>query len=294
MSTGTRKSLSTSELDVSYTEHGPEDGRPVVLVHGWPDSSATWDRVVPSVVAAGGRVFCPDIRAHGATRFKDDAIPRSGQIAAYGRDLGEFIDALGLNDVLLVGHDWGARATYVVGQLFASRVRQIITLSSAPAVKDLPTDNPYRFGPMYWYEYFLATKVGRAAFEQDRAELCRFLWGSWSPGWNFSDEEYASAAKAIENPDWVEVTIHNYLHRWGELEGAPQFEELETRLAEFPPIQVPTLLLHGANDPCVGLSVGLDHRFEQEFERIVLPGVGHFIQREAPEAVVDAILRFLR
>ena len=145
----------------------------------------------------------------------------------------------------------------------------------------------------YWYQWFFATERGRGALEADRRALCRLLWATWSPRWRFRDEEFEATAASWDNPDWVAVTLHSYRHRWGNAPGDPRYAGLETQLSPLPPIRVPTTVLHGEEDGATLPETTADKEkfFANGYERHVLPGVGHFIQREAPRVVVDAILR---
>jgi pimeloyl-ACP methyl ester carboxylesterase len=104
----------TNELEIGFEVSGPIDGAPVVAVHGWPDSSRTWDAALPHLHECGCRVYRPYLRGFGPTRFRGDDAPRSGQIAALRRDLREFVDALKLDHFVLAGHDWEARAAYAM------------------------------------------------------------------------------------------------------------------------------------------------------------------------------------
>lgn len=285
--------MRTSRLEVGYHDHGPGGGPTVVLVHGWPDDPSCWDRIVPSLTGAGLRCVVPYLRGVGPTRFLSGDTPRSGQIGALGSDLAELLDALDLRDAVVAGHDWGARAGYVVAALFPRRMRALVAMSSGYATTSAPL--PYSLAHAYWYEWFVATARGRRAMRDDRRELVRYLWSSWSPGWRYSQEEFDRSAETLEHPDWAEISIHAYLHRWNEAAGDPAYQDIEDRLAGNPPIAVPTLVLHGEDDAdnAVSTTAGKEHLFTGWYERTVLPGVGHFVPREAPDAVVSAIHRAL-
>ncbi|MFC6933395.1 alpha/beta fold hydrolase [Actinomadura yumaensis] len=205
----------TAELDVGYVVTGPEGGRGLVAVHGWPDDVHCWDGVLPFWHEAGYRVYRPFLRGFGPTRFRSADTMRSGQIGALGHDLAAFLEALDLDRVLLVGHDWGARAGYVVGALFPERVAALVALSAGYATNrpDAPLSWPLVHA--YWYEWFVATERGRRAMRDDRRSFSRHLWETWAPGWTFGDQEFEQAAAAWDNDDWPPVTVHAYLHRWG-------------------------------------------------------------------------------
>ncbi|MFC6880203.1 alpha/beta fold hydrolase [Actinomadura yumaensis] len=283
----------TAELDVGYVVTGPEGGRGLVAVHGWPDDVHCWDGVLPFWHEAGYRVYRPFLRGFGPTRFRSADTMRSGQIGALGHDLAAFLEALDLDRVLLVGHDWGARAGYVVGALFPERVAALVALSAGYATNrpDAPLSWPLVHA--YWYEWFVATERGRRAMRDDRRSFSRHLWETWAPGWTFGDQEFEQAAAAWDNDDWPPVTVHAYLHRWGEAAGDPAYDHIEQRLSDPPPVRVPTLVVHGAQDGdnLPETTEGKDELFAAHYERVVLPGVGHFPPREAPEKVAELTLR---
>jgi len=220
---------------------------------------------------------------------------RSGAIAALGQDLADFIEGLDLRDALVVGYDWGARAGYAVAALFPGRLKGLVAMAAGYATGQPVREMPYELVKAYWYEWLVATQAGREAFETDRRRLCRYLWESWSPGWRFAEDEFEASAASWDNSDWAPISIHAYLQRWGEAAGAPEHEALEERLAKAPQIRVPTIVLHGARDGdnLPETSARKDEYFAGGYERRVLDGIGHFVPREAPDAVVAAARRLL-
>jgi pimeloyl-ACP methyl ester carboxylesterase len=282
----------TADLDVACEVSGPADGRALVAVHGWPDSPHCWDDVLPQLHQHGYRVFRPWLRGFGRTRFRRDYKLRSGQIGALGRDLADLLEALGVEDAVVVGHDWGARAAYVVGALFPQRVARIVALSAGYVTNrpDAPLSWPLTHA--YWYEWLVATDRGRRAIRDDRRAFCHYLWESWSPSWKFDEADFAQAAQAWDNEDWPQISVHAYLHRWGEADGDPAYEDIEQRLMEPAHVLRPTLVVHGADDAdnLVDTTEGKDELFDAPYDRMVLDDVGHFPPREAPEKVAEAIV----
>ncbi|HEU5027381.1 MAG TPA: alpha/beta hydrolase [Spirillospora sp.] len=281
----------TADLDIGYEVSGPEDGVPLVAVHGWPDDPHCWSGLLPAWHDARYRVYRPYLRGFGPTRFRSDGKMRSGQIGALGHDLACFLEALDLDQVLLVGHDWGARAGYVVGALFPRRVARLVAMSAGYATNRVDVQLSWPLTHAYWYEWFVATERGRRAMHEDRRSFAQYLWRSWSPGWEFQEAEFVQAAEAWDNDDWPHITVHAYLHRWGEAQGDPAYDDIERRLLEPAPVQVPTLVLHGARDGDNLSETSADKSalFTAEYERIVLPDVGHFPPRETPDQVADLI-----
>jgi pimeloyl-ACP methyl ester carboxylesterase len=285
----------TPTLEIGYEVSGPETGRPVVAVHGWPDDVHCWDEVLPHLHEAGCRVYRPYLRGFGPTRFHSQHTARSGQIGALGRDLADFLDAVDLRDIVLVGHDWGARAAYVVAALWPDRLGSLVAISAGYSTNRPDLRVPYPLAHAYWYEWYMATARGRDALERDRSGFCHYLWTTWSPGWDFTEADFDQAAEAWTNPDWAAISVHAYLHRWGEAPGEPDYDEIEARLAKPPTVRVPTLVLHGENDGdnLPETTTGKEVLFGEDYRRVVLPEVGHFPPREAPGATAEAILRLL-
>ena len=286
------RTTTTPDLEVAYEISGRADGQPLVAVHGWPDDPHCWDGLLPRLHEAGYRVIRPYLRGFGTTRFRDSQKMRSGQIAALGKDLADLLDSLDLSDVVLVGHDWGARAAYVVGALFPQRVERIVAISAGYATgrADAPLD--WELAHAYWYEWFVATERGRHAMRVHRRSFCQYLWATWSPSWVFDEAEFQQAASTWDNDDWPLVTVHAYLHRWGEADGDPAYEQIEQRLAESVPVLRPTLVIHGGQDAdnLPHTTAGQQHLFRAGYRRLVLEDIGHFPPREAPGLVADAIL----
>ncbi len=282
-------------LEIAYIEAGPADGPPVILLHGWPSDVHDYDEVVPPLAAAGYRVLVPWLRGYGATRFLDPATPRSGQQAALGADVRDFMDALAIPTAVLVGYDWGGRAACVVAALWPQRVAGLVSITGygiqdiAAASGPASAEQEHR----YWYQWYFHTARGRAGLVANRVDLTRLLWRLWSPNWVFDDATLHATTASFDNPDFVDVTIQSYRHRYGNASGDPQYDALEAQLAGRPSIDVPTIILHGEDDG-VGLpadSIPRDRLFTNLLERRHIPRAGHFLSRENPQDVVAAVVR---
>src|SRR5579863_5405279 len=244
------KTVHTPTLEIAYLEHGPSDGPPVILLHGWPSDPHDWDGVAPPLAAAGCRVLTPWLRGYGATHFLDPATPRSGQQAALGADLRDFMDALGIGQAVLGGYDWGGRAACVVAALWPDRVRGLVSITGYN-IQNIPASAQPASATTelrYWYQWYMQTERGRAGMQANRRDLARLLWRLWSPNWQFDDATFARTADSFDNPDFVDVTILSYRHRFANAAGDPAYEASEAALAAQPPISVPTIVLHGEAD----------------------------------------------
>jgi pimeloyl-ACP methyl ester carboxylesterase len=286
--------IRTGTLEVAYEEGGEPEGMPVLLLHGFPYDARAYDEVVPPLAAAGMRVIVPWLRGYGATRFLSPATPRSGQQAALAQDLRELMDALAVEKAILAGYDWGGRAACIAAALWPERVLGLVTANGyniqdiAAAAKPAPPEQEWR----YWYQYYFHTERGRAGLAENRRALCRLLWQLWSPRWRFDEAAYERSAAAFDNPDFVAVVIHSYRHRYGYAPGDPALEPIEAALAAQPRIGVPTVALWGADDGVTPSEGAEKHArfFTGPYRHRILPGIGHNIPQEDPQAVSEAVL----
>ncbi|MGY1917415.1 alpha/beta fold hydrolase [Pseudomonas tolaasii] len=286
----------TPLLKVGYLEWNPGGNRVVVLVHGWPDSPDTWIRTAIQLAEEGYRVLAPALRGFLPTAFLDASTPRSGALATLGQDLLDFIDALGLISPALIGHDWGARAVANACGLRPEVASALVMLSVGYGTNDPNQELSFQQARNYWYHWFMATPRGQKAIENDRKAFARIMWDTWSPdGW-YKEEDFQRACLAFEGKDWAEVVLHSYRHRWGFVDADAQSNAINEKLTPVPVLSVPTLVLHGGADSCnhPDSSKGREAFFTSRYERVVIEGVGHFPQREAPELVAYEILKFLK
>lgn len=290
------KTIDTSLLRVGYEEFNPAATRSVVLLHGWPDSIRTWSEVASGLAEAGWRVIVPALRGFAPTRFLHADTPRAGQLTALGRDLLEFIDALGLEQPALVGHDWGARAAANACGLRPGVASHLAMLSVGYGTNDPSQPLSVEQARNYWYHWFMATPRGDRMVREKRRDFARIMWDTWAPAGWYAQDEFDTTAAAFDNEDWPDVTLHSYRHRWGHAEGDPRYDADEAAMRPAPVLQVPTLVLHGEEDGVnhPDMSAGKESYFTGPYVRRLLPGVGHFPQREAPQQVLDALLQFLR
>ena len=288
------KQIDAGALSVGYLEQGPADGPAVLLLHGWPYDIHAFDEVTPTLAAAGCRVIVPYLRGYGPTRFlRDDAV-RNGEPAALGQDAIDLLDALGIQQAIVAGFDWGARTADVLAALWPDRVTGLVSVSGyligSQASGAMPL--PPAAEKLWWYQFYFATERGRAGYAANTREFAKLIWHDASPKWAFDDATFDRSAAAFDNPDHVEIVIHNYRWRMGLADGEPQYAELEARLAMTPTIAVPTITMEGSDN-------GAPHppaaAYAAQFvgpyaHREVTGGVGHNLPQEAPDAFARAIL----
>jgi len=287
------KTVRTDVLEIAYLEHGPADGPPIILLHGFPYDAHAYDEVAPPLAADGCRVLIPWLRGYGATRFLKAETPRSGEQAALGNDLRQFMSALGIQRAALAGYDWGGRAACVTAALWPERVRCLVSGAGYNMFDSATMNDPA--SPerelRNWYQYYFHLERGVRGLEKNRRDIARLLWTLWSPNWKFDDATFERSAKAFDNPDFVAVVIQSYRHRYGNAPGDPALLDIEAALAQKPKITVPTINLHGSDN---GISVMQQSdtqasNFTGPYERRVLPRVGHNVPQEAPADTVRAL-----
>lgn len=284
--------IATTRVSIAYEEHGPADGSPVVLLHGFPYSPRAYDAAASVLAARGLRVIVPYLRGFGPTRFLFTDTIRSGEQAALGTDLIDLITALALDRPVVAGYDWGGRAACVTAAVRPDLVRGLVTgggynLFGPPVTEPLPPEVEH----VLWYQYYLHTERGRVMLEGNRRGFCRLLWTLWSPRWAFSDDIFAQSAESLDSPDFVEVVLHSYRHRSGLVAGDPTLQDLAARLeSEQPAITVPTVSLYGDAGLLPAAPERDRGRFLSRWESRILQGVGHNLPQEAPAEFAKAVL----
>jgi pimeloyl-ACP methyl ester carboxylesterase len=281
-------------LNVGYVEVGPSSGPAVLLLHGWPYDIHSYIEVAPLLASAGYRVVVPYLRGYGATLFLSEQTARNGQQSALAADIIALMDALGIEKAVIGGFDWGARTANIVAALWPERCNALVSVSgyligSAEANR-IPLPPQAEFS--WWYQFYFATERGRAGYQKYRKEFSKLIWQTASPKWRFEDATFDRTAAAFDNPDHVNIVVHNYRWRLGVAEGEAKYDELERRLASAPAITVPTITLEGdANGAPHPEAVAYAKKFTGWYRhRVISGGVGHNLPQESPEAFARAVL----
>jgi pimeloyl-ACP methyl ester carboxylesterase len=290
MPSTTQRTVRTPVLEIAYLEWGDPSGPPVVLLHGFPYDVRAYDQVAALLPEA--RVLVPHLRGYGETRFLDAATLRSGQQAALGADLLDFLDALGIERAVVAGYDWGGRAACVVAALRPDRVAGLVTAEGyniQDIAGNVEPEHPEEERRL-WYQWYLHSERGRRGLERYRDEFCALLWETWSPTWTDARGAFARSSASLHNPDFVDVVVHSYRHRYGLEAGDPRYAEMEAALAAHPSITVPTVVVEVGADGVSGAPVGDVPRpeFTGPYHYTLVPGVGHNVPQEAPVAFAEA------
>jgi pimeloyl-ACP methyl ester carboxylesterase len=295
VSFGTLQQINAGVLDVGYVEAGPADGSAAILLHGWPYDIHSFADVVPVLTTAGRRVIVPYLRGYGTTRFLSDETLRNGQPSAMAVDIVALMDALKIEKATLAGFDWGARIANVIAALWPERCDATVPVSgyliSGQEAGKMPL--PPKAELAWWYQYYFATERGRAGYDKYRRDFAKLIWQTASPQWDFDDATFDRSAASFDNPDHVDMVVHNYRWRLGLAEGESRFDDLEQRLAKSPIITVPTITLEGDANGAPHLDASAyAQKFSGKYEhRVIAGGVGHNLPQEAPQAFADAVLR---
>ncbi|MFG3640902.1 alpha/beta fold hydrolase [Micromonospora sp. NPDC047762] len=288
------RQIDAGVLNVGYVDAGPPDGDAVILLHGWPYDIHSFADVVPLLTAAGKRVVVPYLRGYGTTRFLSDDTMRNGEPAAMGLDLIALMDALNIDTAKLAGFDWGARTADVVAALWPERCRGLVSVSGylIASQESGKAPLPPKAELAWWYQYYFATERGREGYDKNRRAFNKLIWHTASPQWTFDDATYDRSAASFDNPDHVDIVIHNYRWRMALADGEAQYDDIEKRLATQPKITVPSISMEGdANGaPHVEPTVYAKQFTGQYEHRTVGGGVGHNLPQEAPQAFADAVL----
>ena len=290
--------IPTAVLDIGYEESGDNAGYPIILLHGFPYDVRSWDGALPPLVDAGYRVLVPYLRGYGPTRFRDPAAPRMAEQAAIAQDVVDFADALGLEQFALAGFDWGNRAACITAILHPDRVRAQVAIGGYSVQNTVTAGRPGTAAgeARLWYQWYFNTARGRQGLEAHRRDIIRYLWDTFSPGWQYTDEAYDRSAPSFDNPDIVDVVIHSYQHRHVNAPGEDRFLAVERELAQRPQIQVPAIVLRGAESGCGRPSAnpaGDQQRFPSLVARRIVEGAGHNLPAHRPDAVSLALLELL-
>jgi pimeloyl-ACP methyl ester carboxylesterase len=291
---GSLKQIDAGVLNVGYADAGPVGSRAVILLHGWPYDIHSFVDVAPLLASAGYRVTVPYLRGYGTTRFLSSETFRNGQPSALASDTIAFMDALKIEKATLAGFDWGARTANIIAALWPERCKAMVSVSgyligSQEAGKmPLPPRNELE----WWYQYYFATERGRAGYDKYRHDFAKLIWRIASPKWRFDDATFDRSAASFNNPDHVNIVIHNYRWRLSLAEGEPKYDALEKRLAEFPVITVPTITLQGDADGAPRPDPSsYAKKFSSKYShRTIKGGIGHNLPQEAPQAFAQAVV----
>ncbi len=291
---GPVKQIEAGDLDIGYVDIGPSGGRPVLLLHGWPYDIHGYADVAPILAERGYRVIVPHLRGYGTTRFRSPDVMRNGQQAALAVDAIDLLDALAIREAIVAGFDWGARTADIMAALWPERCLGLVSVSGYLIGSQEANKRPLPPSAelAWWYQFYFATERGRLGYEQYRRDFAKLIWKTASPTWDFDDATFERSAASLDNPDHVDIVVHNYRWRIGVADGESRYDDLERQLALGPPITVPTITLEGdANGAPHPEAAAYRAKFVGPYaHRQISGGIGHNLPQEAPRAFGDAVI----
>jgi pimeloyl-ACP methyl ester carboxylesterase len=291
-SLGTLKQINAGALNVGYTEAGPANGTPVILLHGWPYDIHSFEEVVPKLTAKGYRVITPYLRGFGTTRFLSEKTMRNGQQSAVASDIIALMDALKIDKAIIGGFDWGARTADVMAALWPERVKGLVSVNGY-LITNLKANKkplPPTAELGWWYQYYFSTDRGVKGYTDNTYDFNKLIWKTASPLWNFDTETYNRTAESFKNPDHVAIVIHNYRWRLSLAKGESQYDQLEKILSTRPKITVPTITISSDFDGAAIDGKAYINQFTGKYSHKILKGIGHNVPQEDPKAFADAII----
>ena len=286
------KHVRAGVLDVGYAEAGPADGPPVILLHGWPYDIHSYVDVAPLLASSGYRTLVPYLRGYGTTRFVSSRTFRNGQQAVVALDMIALMDALKIPKAIVAGCGWGSRTAAVMAALWPKRCKALVAVSgyliTNLAANREPVPPAAELG--WWYQYYFATERGKLGYAENRRDFANLIWRTASPKWHFDDATFDRSATAFNNPDHVDIVIHNYRWRLSLAKGEPQYDELEAKLNAGPTIDVPTVTIASDFDGEEADGSAYRSKFTGTYAHQILPGIGHNVPQEAPHAFAHAVV----
>jgi pimeloyl-ACP methyl ester carboxylesterase len=294
ISLGSLKQIDAGVLNVGYAEVGSANGRPVILLHGWPYDIHSYVDVAPLLASKGYRAIVPYLRGYGTTRFLSNETFRNGQQSALAVDIIALMDMLKIERAILAGYDWGARTANIIAALWPDRCKALVSVSGYlignPEANKVPL--PPQSELQWWYQFYFATERGQLGYEKYRHDFNKLIWKLASPKWNFDDATFDRSAVAFDNPDHVSIVIHNYRWRLGLAEGELKYDEFEQRLALAPAIAVPTITLEGDANGAPHLDASsYAKKFTGKYShRTIKGGIGHNLPQEVPREFAKAVV----
>jgi pimeloyl-ACP methyl ester carboxylesterase len=285
----TTEQITANGLEFTYRSVG--EGPLALCLHGFPDSARTWDHLLPALADAGYRAVAPFLRGYAPTAIPEDGMYQMGAVATDANALHEVLGGNG--DAVLIGHDWGALASYAAANHQPERWRKVVTASVPPPATMTQGFFTYDQLRMSWYMFFFGSALADLVVPLNDLNFIDRLWQDWSPG--FDGRDYAEYAKqCMREPERLAAVIGYYRAALHGGPRSPEYDAVEASMGQ--PLAQPHLYLHGVTDGCMGVGIIADHlRFETGSSgRIeIVADAGHFLQLEQPSVVNQLILDFL-
>lgn len=281
--------ITANDLAFGFLEAG--SGPLALCLHGFPDSAHTWRHLLPALADAGYRAVAPFLRGYAPT-----AVPEDGryQTAVLGLDACALHDALdGDGDAVIVGHDWGAMATYIAANHEPQRWSKVVTMAVPPAGAVAGAFLSYAQLKRSWYMFFFQHPFADMVVPMDDLAFIDGLWADWSPGYD-AREDLPHVKDCLRDPANLAAALGYYRATLGGVGVDPTLDAVQAKGGEITP--QPTLYLHGSTDGCMGVDVAAgagDFLTSPGSRMEVVDGAGHFLHVERPDHVNRLVVDFL-
>jgi len=287
----TTGSVSANGIDFHYLEAG--EGPLVLCMHGFPDNADTYRSLMPLLADAGYHAVAPYMRGYAPTGLAPDSRYDS---ALLGLDVAALIDALGAGHAAaVIGHDWGAFATYSAAAFVPEKINKIVTIAIAhPGALLGKMGLDYEVIKGGWHAYFFQMPSAEQAVAHNDYDFLQRWWQDASPEFSIPADLIAGVKDTFRNEGTLEAAINYYRHTFNPAGADPKLAELTQKIAG--PTTIPCLAFHGTRDRPGRLETfeGMDHLFTGGLEKVVLEGTGHFMHLERPDEVNAKILSYLQ
>lgn len=287
--------VTVNDVDLALLCCGDDDGPLALCLHGFPDSAWSWRHLLPRLAEAGYRAVAPFQRGYAPS-----AVPEDGRFQTAALSL----DAIALHDTfgrdrpgVIIGHDWGAPATYGAAAAEPDRWSHVVAMAVPPggAMGAAFVTNLAQL-QRSWYMFFFQHGLADLVVPHDDLAFIDLLWRDWSPGFDATDE-LAHVKDALRDPAHLQAALGYYRATLGDGLRDPDLDALQQATTQLPP--QPTLYLHGVDDGCIGAEVAEAARAEvaaagrDDVTIEIVDGAGHFLHLERPDHVNARILEFL-
>jgi pimeloyl-ACP methyl ester carboxylesterase len=288
-----RGHVTVNGIDFTYLHAGPPDGTLALCLHGFPDHAPTYTALLGELAAAGFHAVAPWMRGYHPTTLAPDG---NYQIASLALDAIGLADALvGDGPAVLVGHDWGAIASYTAVAHAPARFERLATM----AVPHAAAVGAHIFEPAQlkrsWYQFFFQMGVSDAVVPMNDYTVIDTLWADWSPGFTPDPAFMRDLKQTFDAPGCLSAALDYYRFTFGAKESDPALEAVGAGFTQ--PTPVPTLYLHGTDDGVMGAEIVVEEELRPFFpaglELVMVPGTGHFLHLEEPALVNGRIVSFL-
>lgn len=285
----TTASVDLGDVTLCYTSAGDPSGPLAVLLHGFPDTNHTFRYLMPYLAGLGYHVVAPAMRGYAPSTVSatDDY-----SMAAVAHDVNQLHERLGgTSEAVLIGHDWGAAASYPTLSAAPERWRKAVTMSVPPMPLMMQAFTTYDQLRLSWYMFFFQSPLAEIVVSLNDLDFIDRLWADWSPGYERA-EDVAHVRAALADPAHLTAALSYYRAMFKPIPDRPELEYIKSTISQTP--ATPLLYLHGANDGCIAPSVaeGTLQHVATGSEMAIIEGAGHFLHLEQPDEVHHLIGEF--